>query len=116
MHAEAVYDRHMMSTRISHEESQLQGRGEAKGLTDVDCSNLMKLLGMKAGTAASAESHSKPGRGWRSGLDLNHRDPSIQPSGILVPIPLAMNWPHFLVANAHVGMPFDVEAGVSSEP
>ena len=38
--------------------------------------------------------------GWRSGLDLSSRDFSIQPSWIVVSIPLAMNWPHFLVANA----------------
>ena len=38
--------------------------------------------------------------GWWSGLDLNSQDPSIQPSWIVVSIPLAMNWPHFLVADA----------------
>jgi hypothetical protein len=41
--------------------------------------------------------------GWRSGLDLNSQDPSIQPSWIVVSIPLAMNWPHLLIANTYSG-------------
>ena len=37
----------------------------------------------------------KTGLDGGSGLDLNLRDPSIQPSWIAVSISLAMNWPHF---------------------
>ena len=35
-----------------------------------------------------------------SKVDLNPGDISIQPSWIVVSIPVAMHWPHFLVADA----------------
>ena len=110
-HQAALWD-HLARRFAEHRaEAEASGKGKVRRLRPVP----KPPRSEKAESGEQRENRT----GWWSGLDLNSRAPSIQPSWIVVSIPPAMNWPHFLVADEysdHVGMLFDGEVGVSSKP